>query len=78
MVNKLEPKENTYTPYKLHLKEKEVGVRVVGQWYQTQLLSMRTQVQILAPLSELRIQHCLELWCRSQKRLRSDVAVAVA
>ena len=39
---------------------------------------MRTGVQSLALLSELRIQHCRELHCRLQMRLRSGVAVAVA
>ena len=39
--------------------------------------STRTQVPSLALLSELRIQHCRELWCRSQMRLGSRVAVAV-
>ena len=39
---------------------------------------MRLQVQSLALLSGLRIQHCCELWCRSQMKLRSGVAVAVA
>ena len=29
------------------------------------------QIQSLASLSGLRIQHCLELWCKSQMRLRS-------
>ena len=32
---------------------------------------------IPASLTRLRIQGCRELWCRSQTRLRSDVAVAV-
>ena len=41
------------------------------------LISMRMQVQSLAPLSGLKIQICLELWCRLQTRLRSCVAVAV-
>ena len=36
------------------------------------------QVQSLASLSELRIWHCHELWCRSQTRLGSGEAVAVA
>ena len=31
----------------------------------------------LALLSGLRIQHCLELWCRSQTQLGSYVAAAV-
>ena len=33
---------------------------------------------ILASLSGLSIQHCPELWCRSQTGLGSQVAVAVA
>ena len=32
----------------------------------------------LAPLSGLRIWHCLELWCRSQMQLGSGIAVALA
>ena len=39
---------------------------------------MRTQVWSLASLSGLRIQRCCELRCRSQMRLKSHVAVAVA
>ena len=42
------------------------------------LVSMRTQVQSLALLSGLRIQHCCELWCGLQMRLGSCIAVAVA
>ena len=38
----------------------------------------RLRIQSLALLSGLRIWQCLELWCRSQMRLRSQVAVAVA
>ena len=38
---------------------------------------MRLQVQSLALLRGLRIQHCRELWCRSQTRLGPGVAVAV-
>ena len=38
---------------------------------------MRIHVQSLALLSGLRIQRCCELWCRSQMRLRSCVAVAL-
>ena len=40
------------------------GVPVVAQQKQILLASMRMQVQSLASLSELRIQHCRELWCR--------------
>ena len=39
---------------------------------------MRIWVQSLALLSELRICHCCELWCRSQMQLGSLIAVAVA
>ena len=39
---------------------------------------MRMQVWSLALLSELRIRRCHELWYRSQMRLGSHVAVAVA
>ena len=45
---------------------------------QIRLASVRMQVQSLASFSGLRIQHCCELWCRSQRRLRSSVTVAVA
>ena len=38
---------------------------------------MRLQVQFLALLSGSRIQHCCELWCRSQTWLRSHIAAAV-
>ena len=37
----------------------------------------RLQVQSLASLSGLRIQRCCELWCRSQTRPRSGIAVAI-
>ena len=39
---------------------------------------MRTWVQSLALLSGVRIPHCSELWWRSQRKLRSGVAVAMA
>ena len=42
-----------------------------------QLVSMKIQVRSLASLSGLRIRHCHELWCKSQMRLGSGVAVAV-
>ena len=41
--------------------------------------SIRLQVRSLASLCGVRIrQRCRELWCRSQRRLGSRVAVAVA
>ena len=53
------------------------GVPVVAQQKHTQLVSMRMRVGSLTLLSGLRIQCCHELWCRSQTRLRSGIAVAV-
>ena len=49
------------------------------QWKHIQLVTMRLWVQSLTSLSGLRMQRCLELWCRSQTRfrLRSGVAVTV-
>ena len=38
---------------------------------------MRVQVPSLVLLSRLRIRQCQELWCRSQMKLGSGVAVAV-
>ena len=43
-----------------------------------QLGTMRLRVQSLTSLTRLRIPHCHELWCGSQMRLRSGIAVAVA
>ena len=66
---------------KHHLRtdfKKCLEVPVAAQRLQTQLVSMRTQVQPLASLSGLRTWHFCELWYRLQTRLRSGVAVAVA
>ena len=54
-----------------------MGVPVVVQRKRIRLGTMRWQVRSLASLSGLRILHCRELWCRSQTRLGSRVAVAV-
>ena len=51
---------------------------MMAQRKRTLLVYVRKQVRSLALLSELRIQHCRELRCRSQTQLRSCVAVAVA
>ena len=53
------------------------GIPIVVQQKGIQLGTMRLQVQSLASLTELRIWHCHELWCRLQMQLRSRVAVAV-
>ena len=38
---------------------------------------MRIRVWSLASIRRLRIQHCCELWCRSQTQLESCIAVAL-
>ena len=47
------------------------GVPVMAQWKRIRLGTIRLRVRSLASLSGLRIQHCCELWCRSQTWLRS-------
>ena len=54
-----------------------MGVPIVAQRKQIRLVTMSLWVQSMASFSGLRIQHCHELWCRWQTRLRSGVAVAV-
>ena len=41
------------------------------------LISMRMWFQSLVSFSELRIQHCCELWCRSQTQLAYATAAAL-
>ena len=53
-------------------------VPVVAQQVKNLTVSMRMQVQSLALLSGLRIQHCPKLQCRSQMWLESGVAAVVA
>ena len=50
----------------------------MSQWKQIRLVSMTIRVQSLASLSGFRIRRCRDLWCRSQIRLGSRIAVAVA
>ena len=45
-------------------------------WRSRNESDLRFQVQSLAFLSRLRIWHCCELWCSSQMRLGSGMAVA--
>ena len=62
---------NTWTSF----KNTDVwGVPIMMQRKQIWLGAMRLQVRSLASLSKLRIQHCCELWCKSQTWLRSVVA----
>ena len=53
------------------------GVPIMVQWKQIQLGTVRLQIYSLASLNGLRMLLCPELWCKSQMRLRSGVAVAV-
>ena len=47
----------------------------MAQWKQISLASVRTQIRSLALFRGLRIQCCHELWCQSQMRFRSGMAV---
>ena len=49
----------------------------MAQWRRIQPGTMRTRARSLASLSGLRIWHCCELWCGSQMRFRSCIAVAL-
>ena len=53
-----------------------MGVTIMAQ-LGNQLVAMRVWVQSLASFSELRIQHCHELWHWSQMELISGVDVTV-
>ena len=66
-------KQKPRTSKKIH----KPGIPFFAQWLRNQLGTMRIQVQSMALLSGFRIQHCCELWCRSQTRLRSCIAVAM-
>ena len=67
-----------FRSYSFHHKIKKciVGVPIVAQQKWIWLGTLRLWVRSLTLLSGLRIQHCCELWCRSQMQLRSCVAVA--
>ena len=59
-------------------KNIDSGVPVVAQWKRIWLVSRKIQVQSLASLGGLRIQRCIELWCRWQIRLGALIAGAMA
>jgi len=59
-------------------KKEMVDVPTVAQQKRIWLVSKRMRVWSLGSLSGLGIQHCRELWCRSQTWLGSCVAMAVA
>ena len=61
------------------IKIRTPGVPVVAQQVMN-LTSIHEDTGLIPGfmLSGLRIQHCHELWCRSQTWLRSCIAVAVA
>ena len=55
------------------------GVSIVAQWERIQLGTMRFRIRVFGfdpLLSGFKIQHCLELWCKSQTRLGSGIAVS--
>ena len=59
------------------LKISDLGFRSMARWVMDLTTSMGIWVQSLTPLSGLGIWHCHELWCRSEARLRSGIAVSV-
>ena len=61
----------------ISLKTWCLGVAIVPRWKRSLLGTMSLQVRTLAWLSGLRIRCCHELWCRSQTRLGSRMAVIV-
>ena len=63
-------RERKIKPQKRVIKKKKIS--------EFPLWLMRFWVQFLALLSGLRIQHYRELRCRSQTRLKSHIAVALA
>ena len=66
----------TLNDYTLNLKNMEFPFWLSG--LQAQLASMTMWVQSLTLLSGFSIQHCHELWCRTQTCLRSHIAEGVA
>ena len=62
----------------IFLKLGTPGVPVVAQWVKNLASIYEMWVQSLFSLGGLRIWCCYELWCRSQVRLGSCVAMAVA
>ena len=64
--------------WSLGILKGDSGIPTVAQWKRIRLGTMGLQVGSLASLSGLRIRRCHELWCGSQMRFRSGVAVAVA
>ena len=62
----------------LGLLREDIGVPVVTERKRMRLGTMRLWVRSLASLNGLRTRRCHELWCRSQTRLGSGVAVALA
>ena len=71
-------REGPLSSREIRLKRTSSGVPVVAQWLRTPLVSTRTRVRSQAPLCGLRMQPGCELWCRSQTRLGSRVAVDTA
>ena len=59
------------------IKKWAEGVSVMAQWLMNPTRNHEVEGSMLASLGGVRIQHCHELWCRSQIQLRSQVAVAL-
>jgi len=59
------------------LKTGQAGVPVVAQWLTNLTRNHEVGCSISGLPSGLRIRHCHELWCRSQMRLGSSIAMAL-
>ena len=62
----------------IKLKIKKSGVPVMAQWLTNPTSNNEVAGSIPGSLSGLGIQHCHELWCGLQTRLRFHIAVALA
>ena len=76
-MNYLHPCLPKQSVLRCHLNVSFQEVLIVAQEKQIRLVSMRMRVLSLASFSGLRIWNCHELWCMSQMRLASQVAMAV-
>ena len=56
----------------------KIGVPVVAQWLANPTRNHEVAGSVPALAQWVKIRHCRELWCRWQRQLGSDIAVALA